>query len=314
MKKNEDQSNARSGAKRSVFSVGIKYLAFAVFSTVAFSLFYFIAKAGMETYPTVYSIQAVMENKIEVKAGSEINIVFNQPVVLLKSDNIKIVPDLEFDIELSDDGKNLALLHKEPFEYETKYEITLKNIRGLSGLLLEETKFVFFTEMDISDAGRLETAGKIGTFSDLELSRDRYIPPKISQPGIDLEIEPKFTEGKYIDVSIDHQIMTLFEDGLKVNSFLVSSGMLGYATPQGTYTINRKEDNHWSGYGLWMPYSLNFSGPYYIHELPYWPNGYREGENHLGTKASHGCIRLGIGPAEYVYKWAPIGTPLYIHK
>jgi len=59
---------------------------------------------------------------------------------------------------------------------------------------------------------------------------------------------------------------------------------------------------------------MNFNGPDYIHELPYWPNGYREGENHLGVKVSHGCVRLGIGPAKYVFDWAEIGTPVYVHK
>jgi lipoprotein-anchoring transpeptidase ErfK/SrfK len=77
-----------------------------------------------------------------------------------------------------------------------------------------------------------------------------------------------------------------------------------------------KEKNHWSAkYKLWMPFSMNFAaGGYYIHELPYWPNGYREGESHLGHRVSHGCVRLGIGPAEYVFNWAEIGTPVYIHN
>jgi len=59
---------------------------------------------------------------------------------------------------------------------------------------------------------------------------------------------------------------------------------------------------------------LNFYNGYFIHELPYWPGGYREGENHLGIPVSHGCVRLGIGAAAKVYQFAAIGTKVVIHK
>ena len=47
--------------------------------------------------------------------------------------------------------------------------------------------------------------------------------------------------------------------------------------------------------------------------LPYWPSGYREGTNHLGIPVSHGCVRLGIGPAKTLYDWAEIGTTVAIY-
>ena len=59
---------------------------------------------------------------------------------------------------------------------------------------------------------------------------------------------------------------------------------------------------------------MAFICPGGIHELPEWPNGYKEGEAHLGTKASHGCVRLGVGPAEYLYNIAPLGTKVIIHE
>ena len=146
------------------------------------------------------------------------------------------------------------------------------------------------------------------------LSKDKYIVPEISKPKKEIKLTPKFTEGKYIDISISDQVMTIFEDGVKVSSFLISSGKYGMSTPLGIYSVKKKEPNHWSStYGLWMPFSMNFHGAYYIHELPYWPNGYREGEDHLGIRVSHGCIRLGVGPAEYVFNWSEIGTLVYVH-
>ena len=64
-----------------------------------------------------------------------------------------------------------------------------------------------------------------------------------------------------------------------------------------------------------MPYWMAFIGNSYgIHELPYYPNGYREGSNLLGQSVSHGCVRLGIGAAGRVYSWALVGTPVVVHN
>jgi lipoprotein-anchoring transpeptidase ErfK/SrfK len=87
-------------------------------------------------------------------------------------------------------------------------------------------------------------------------------------------------------------------------------------TPRGRYAIQNKAVRPWSkAYSLYMPYwqAITPDGKYGIHELPEWPGGYKEGANHLGTPVSHGCMRLGIGPAKRVYEWAPIGTPVVIY-
>ena len=110
--------------------------------------------------------------------------------------------------------------------------------------------------------------------------------------------------------------MVLFQDGVPVESYLVSSGKRGMDTPKGEFAIQNKAPRPWSKtYGLYMPYWMAFTadGKYGIHELPEWPGGYKEGANHLGRPVSHGCIRLGVGHAKQVYEWADIGTTLIIH-
>lgn len=127
---------------------------------------------------------------------------------------------------------------------------------------------------------------------------------------------PVVTTGKYIDVNTETQVMTLFEEGKALDAYMISSGKRGMDTPKGNYTIQNKTPRAWSkAYGLYMPYwmALVASGKYGIHELPEWPGGYKEGANHLGTPVSHGCVRLGVGPAERVYNWADIGTPVTVH-
>ncbi len=127
---------------------------------------------------------------------------------------------------------------------------------------------------------------------------------------------PAVTNGKYIDINVKTQVMTLFENGKAIDAYMVSSGKRGMDTPKGDYTIRNKAPRAWSkSYGLYMPYwmALVASGKYGIHELPEWPGGYKEGANHLGTPVSHGYVRLGVGPAERVYTWTDIGTPVTVH-
>ncbi len=122
--------------------------------------------------------------------------------------------------------------------------------------------------------------------------------------------------GKYIDVNLATQIMTLFNDGKVVDAFLISSGKPGMNTPKGTHQVYNKHPRPWSKqYGLYMPFwmAITGDGKYGIHELPEWPGGYKEGQNHLGIPVSHGCMRLGVGPAEKVYNWADIGTPIIVY-
>lgn len=122
-------------------------------------------------------------------------------------------------------------------------------------------------------------------------------------------------EGKYIDVDLAHQKLCRIESSTVLDCFIISSGKPSMPTPTGTFSILSKNPKAWSGqYGLWMPYWQQISGPYGIHELPEWPNGYKEGQDHLGTPVSHGCVRLGVGDAGTVFGWTEIGTPVYIHK
>jgi len=126
----------------------------------------------------------------------------------------------------------------------------------------------------------------------------------------------QITKGKYIDVNLKTQVMTLFENGISKDTFLISSGKAGMSTPTGTHQIYNKHPRPWSKqYGLYMPYwmAITASGKYGIHELPEWPSGYKEGQNHLGIPVSHGCMRLGVGPAKMLYNWAEIGTPVIVH-
>lgn len=119
---------------------------------------------------------------------------------------------------------------------------------------------------------------------------------------------------RQIEINLKDQKLTYLVAGYPWKDFTVSTGKPSMPTPKGNFKILNKVGKAWSKtYGLWMPYWLGIgNGSFGIHELPIWPNGYREGENHLGTPVSHGCIRLGIGPAQYLYERVEIGTEVII--
>jgi len=121
--------------------------------------------------------------------------------------------------------------------------------------------------------------------------------------------------GRYIEVNLSQQELYLFDGSNLIASFPVSTGKWSMPTPTGEFTIQSKTERAYSNeYGLYMPWWMAFIGDQYgIHELPEWPNGTKEGENHLGTPISHGCIRLGVGAAQQVYNSIDVGTPVFIH-
>ena len=89
-----------------------------------------------------------------------------------------------------------------------------------------------------------------------------------------------------ISVNKNTQQMSVSVDGVPRYRFTVSTGRVGYGTPNGTYHPQRLAASWFSKlyYNSPMPHSIFFHGGYAIH------GSYDI--NRLGGPASHGCIRL----------------------
>lgn len=299
----------RIKARKKKKNNGLLYFALFLLFVGVFIFFAF------KSFASDYIFDAKITKIEEVAENDQVEIRFNQPITSISLDNIDISPFIGFSYTLAPDRKSLIIIPNGAFVLEQKYTITLSGLKGFAGIPVGREELAFYTEKIKDDSAAVEQPADAEQFAQLEPAKSKYVPPATSTVKKPVEVTPHILEGKYIDVMISKQVMTIFENGVQVNQFLVSSGKVGMPTPLGEYKVLRKETNHWSvKYKLWMPYSMNFTGPYYIHELPYWPNGYREGEAHLGIRVSHGCVRLGIGPAKYVFDWAEIGTPIYIHN
>jgi hypothetical protein len=128
--------------------------------------------------------------------------------------------------------------------------------------------------------------------------------------------QAKILDGQYIDINLSAQILSIFENGKLLDSYIVSTGKRGMETPRGTHAIANKCPRAWSEkYGMFMPFwmAITPGGAFGIHELPELSDGDKEGADGLGNPVSHGCVRLGIGPAERVYNWAEVGTPVVVY-
>lgn len=179
----------------------------------------------------------------------------------------------------------------------TKEKIKLENIDTDNDGLSDRMELKFKTDLKSpdTDGDGFRDGPEIKTF---------YDPLKIG----------KIKLPKRLEVNTGAQMVDYFLGGVKMGTFRVSSGKASMPTPKGHFKIINKADKAWSSYGLWMPYWMGMgTGKFGFHELPIWPNGYREGENHLGKPVSHGCVRLGIGSAKFLYDWADIGTPVFIY-
>jgi hypothetical protein len=248
-------------------------------------------------YPEVASITPA-------DGSSDVLLDIEDPIVVRFDRSVKdffvdfrISPSVEVAYENDVDKTEFRILPKRPVLPGTRYSISvLAKWRGESDGAYRE----------------LGTA-KMTTLPEKPVEWAKDLAERVIQAK--LFTKPVKTVGKYIDINLESQIMTLFEDGVVLDAYPVSSGKRGMDTPKGEFAIRNKAARPWSkAYGLFMPnwMALVPDGKFGIHELPEWPGGYKEGANHLGIPVSHGCVRLGVGPAARVFGWAEIGTPVVI--
>ena len=81
-------------------------------------------------------------------------------------------------------------------------------------------------------------------------------------------------EASFVEVDLRKMIVSLYGRGLLLKTLPVTmKGREGswWETPTGNYKAILKERNHFSSIGkVWMPYSIQFYGNFFIHGLPYY--------------------------------------------
>ncbi len=118
-------------------------------------------------------------------------------------------------------------------------------------------------------------------------------------------------EGKIVIADLQKMLVNLYQDGQLLKALpIVSVGKIGapWETPRGQFNILAKEENHKSSVtDVWMPYSMQFLGNYFIHGWPYYDDS-----TPVSLGYSGGCIRLKTADAEEVFSFVDRGTPLIV--
>ncbi len=209
------------------------------------------------------------------------------------------------------DGNMQAYLNK----IGKKFEITKKDrrINGNDGSVIEEGQEGKYLDKNNALS---QIKSQLNSTDSITVNLTTYTVAPSDVKLFPAEgVVPGRFEGRYIDISLTDQKLCRIEGPTVIDCFLISSGKPGMETPTGTFTINDKNPRHWSNkYRMWLPYWQQFiAGGWGIHELPE-TDTWKEPPTHLGTPVSHGCVRLGVGPAQAVYDWTSMGTTVYVHK
>lgn len=121
-------------------------------------------------------------------------------------------------------------------------------------------------------------------------------------------------EGKWIEIDLSQQRLTIYVGNEAVRSFTVSTGKARTPTSIGESAIYSKRPS--------MTMTGTIAGDYYYLEDVKWVNFFNGGEaihgaywhNNFGTPMSHGCVNMREADAKIVYDFAPIGTKVIVHQ
>ena len=120
------------------------------------------------------------------------------------------------------------------------------------------------------------------------------------------------TGGRWIQVNLSEQTVTVYDNNRLVFATLASTGIDRFWTRPGLFQIHKKLETE----------TMSNSVPddfYYLEDVP-WTMYFDEARalhgaywhNWFGYQLSHGCVNLSIGDAHWLYDWANVGDPVYV--
>jgi lipoprotein-anchoring transpeptidase ErfK/SrfK len=126
--------------------------------------------------------------------------------------------------------------------------------------------------------------------------------------------------GRYIEVALNKQHLWVWQDHQVIYDSPITSGATGagLGTVTGLFSIYYKTTNtHLVGYQYgwnydvpvkyWMPFYQGYG----LHDAV-WRHGSFGGQDYY-YGGSHGCVNLPDATAEFIYNWAAVGTPVWVH-
>jgi len=120
-----------------------------------------------------------------------------------------------------------------------------------------------------------------------------------------------YEKKSFIEADLEAMKLTIYEQEVAFTTFpILTKGREGswWETATGRYSAVSKAVNHFSSIGhVWMPWSIQFYGNFFIHGWPYYEGGKPVEKTYTG-----GCIRLSTEDAERVFRFATRGMPILV--
>ncbi len=120
-----------------------------------------------------------------------------------------------------------------------------------------------------------------------------------------------------VEVELLKQVVYIFYKEELIKEMICSGGTGEKQTPVGEFKTTQKGEYFWSDkYNMGAYYWIRFYNEYLFHSVPFDAEGQMiiEENEKLGTPASHGCIRLGLDEAKWMYEMLPPGVEVLIHR
>jgi lipoprotein-anchoring transpeptidase ErfK/SrfK len=130
------------------------------------------------------------------------------------------------------------------------------------------------------------------------------------------DIDFNNSESFKIDVNLGSQVVRIYYNDYLIREMVCSGGAEETPTPPGEFTTSQKIEYAWvDRFEMGAFYWIRFYGSYLFHSVPFDKNKniIEEEFEKLGIPASHGCIRLALEDAKWLYDKLPLGVKVYIH-
>ena len=220
-------------------------------------------------------------------------------VIKFADKDFKIIK--EIDCPLANKGVVLELFAVD-YNFDGTLDLAVAEVFGGSG------KIVFY-----DFAGQELGALEVGDSADYRGRRgfrffDYNKDGKVDVGFVKQSASDELSKYKMIIIDLAKQKLSRYQDGLLLDSALISAGKNLTPTPTGSFVIFNKRPNvRMTGSDYDLPNVLwvsSFNGPYSIHGT-YW-------HNNFGHPMSHGCVNMTNSDAKKIYFWSEIGTPVLV--
>ena len=240
---------------------------------------------------------AVPESTAQAQLTVEVNGVAD-PLLLddFYSDSFPAVPD---EMGNGDEGRDVVRLQRRLSCLEYYYD----GLDGQYGSGTANAVSAFQRRNDLPETGVADRGTMAALFNE---NAKKALKPYVLKVSVDDQRVYAYApdrNGEYTDL---------------VRTMKCSTGRKGSPTPKGTFT-DTAPGARWhffKKFNCWAQYAFYIQGDIMFHSVLYGQKGGKVTQssvNHLGSRASHGCVRLSVEDAKWIWNNCPSNTRVEVY-